>query len=51
MINIELYTDKKDLTAERILENLLNENEIPYETFETWIESENLFQKIYEVII
>lgn len=46
---IELYTDKKDLEAEKILEDLLDENEIPYETAETFIESEKLYQKIYEV--
>lgn len=51
VINIELYTDKKDLAAERELEELLDDNELPYETSETWIESEKLFQKIYEVSI
>lgn len=48
-INIELYTSIKDLEVEKKLEDKLNENEIPYETTEEWIESENLFQKIYEV--
>lgn len=48
-IDIELYTDKKDLQAESIVEGILDDNEIPYDTAETFIESENLFQKIYEV--
>lgn len=48
-IQIELYTVKKDLNAEKKLEDLLDENEIAYETTEKWIESEKLFQKIYEV--
>ena len=48
-LQIELYTNKKDLEAEKNLEDLLDENEIPYETTEEWIESEKLFQKIYEV--
>jgi hypothetical protein len=48
-IQIELYTDKKDLEAENILEEVLNENEIPFSSTETYIESEQLFQKIYEV--
>ena len=48
-INIELYTNKKDLEAEQTLENLLDANDIPYETSETYIESERLFQKIYEI--
>lgn len=48
-VQIELYTDKKDLDAESVLETVLNENEIPYDTTETYIESEQLFQKIYEM--
>lgn len=48
-LQIELYTNKKDLDAEKKLEDILDLNEIPYETTETWIESEKLFQKIYEV--
>lgn len=48
-IQIELYTDKKDLDAENKLGTVLNEHELPYSTTETFIESENLYQKIYEV--
>lgn len=48
-ITIELYTTKKDLAAEARLEKVLDDHEIPYEPFETFIASENLFQKIYEV--
>lgn len=48
-VNIELYTNEKDLEAERKLEELLDENEITYETTEEWVEKEKLFQKIYEV--
>lgn len=48
-VDIELYTDKKDLAAEAVLETILDEHEIPYESDETFIESEQLFQKIYEV--
>lgn len=48
-LQIELYTAKKDLIAEKKLEDLLDNNEIAYESTETWIESEQLFQKIYEV--
>lgn len=48
-IDIELYTDKKDLQAESILENILDANEIPYDSTEDLVESEQLFQKIYEV--
>lgn len=48
-VQIELYTDKKDLEAESILEEILNANDLPFATTETYIESEALFQKIYEV--
>jgi hypothetical protein len=48
-VQIELYTDKKDLDAEGKVAAALNENEMPYATTETFIESEELYQKIYEV--
>jgi len=48
-VTIELYTTKKDLVVESALESLLDENEIPYESYGTFIDSEQLFQKIYEV--
>lgn len=47
-LEIELYTDQKDEAAERMLETLLSEHDLPYRRFETWIESEKLFQQIYE---
>ncbi|ALY08043.1 hypothetical protein EauS123_00044 [Exiguobacterium phage vB_EauS-123] len=47
-VEIELYTNKKDLTAEKKLEDVLKANELPYQTFEVWIDSEKLFQRIYE---
>lgn len=48
-IQIELYTDTKDEEIEHLVEQALNENELFYQTTETYIESEQLFQKIYEV--
>lgn len=48
-VSIELYTNNKDLSAESKLESLLDENEISYDSYETYIESENLYQKNYEV--
>lgn len=47
-VEIEVYTNRKDLNVEATIKNLLNENELPFVSFETWIESEKLFQKIYE---
>jgi hypothetical protein len=48
-IQIELYTDKKDLIAENKIATVLKENEIPFQTTESYIDSENLYQKIYEM--
>jgi hypothetical protein len=48
-VQIELYTSKKDLDAENQVETVLNASEIPYSTTEAFIESEQVYQKIYEV--
>ncbi|OEH52968.1 hypothetical protein AQ616_18870 [Oceanobacillus sp. E9] len=48
-VNIELYTNKKDLEAERNLESLLDEHELPYVGYQTYIETERLHQKTYEI--
>lgn len=48
-IQIELYTNSKNIEAETIVEGVLNENELPFATTETFIDSEQLYQKIYEV--
>lgn len=48
-VHIELYTAKKDLNAEAKLEAILNENELLYNSIEVYIETEKLFQKIYEI--
>ena len=48
-LQIELYTNKKDLTTEKKLEDILDNNDIAYDSTETWIDTEKLFQKIYEI--
>ncbi|KON86609.1 phage protein [Sporosarcina globispora] len=48
-VNIELYSIKKDLAAEAKLEKVLDDHEIPYVSSGTFIDSEKLFQKFYEV--
>ncbi|EJR95249.1 hypothetical protein [Bacillus cereus] len=45
---IELYTTKKDLVTEAKLEKVLDDHEIPYDSYGTFIESEKMYQKIYE---
>lgn len=48
-IDIELYFVKKDKNLENILESLLDDNGLPYQDTEVFIESEKVFQKIYEI--
>ena len=46
---VELYTDEKDLVAEGKVQDKLKELGLPYTKTETWIDSEKLFQVIYEI--
>ena len=48
-INIELYTEKKDVELEGKLEKILDDNNIFYENIEYYIDSEELFKKTYEI--
>lgn len=47
-VNIELYTDTKDLSAEQKLEDVLDKYDIFYEKSETWIDSEKLYEVLYQ---
>lgn len=48
---IELYTTIKDLPSEKLVEDKLKEIELPFRKLETYIDSEKLFQILYEVQI
>lgn len=48
-LDIELYTDKKDLESEKRVEAVLNEHGFFYEKNETYIESEKMYEVIYEM--
>ena len=49
-IDIELYTETKDLAAERKIKSFLNENKLPYTQSPTlWRESEGFFQCIFSI--
>ncbi|UPO88336.1 hypothetical protein [Niallia sp. Man26] len=48
-IRIELYTVKKDQAAEKKIKSILDEHEIAYQTDESYIDSEQLFMKIFEL--
>lgn len=48
-LDIELYTDKKDLEAERRVEAVLNKHGFFYEKTEKYLESEKMFEVLYEM--
>lgn len=48
-IDVELYTEVKDTAAEKILEDVFIENGISWESSEEWIETEKMYQRIYEI--
>lgn len=47
----ELYTDNKDIELETKLQKLLYDLEIQYNSTETFIDSENMYLKAYDVVI
>lgn len=47
-VRIELYTDSKDLAVEQLLEDVLDAHEVFYNKSETWIDSEKLYEVLYQ---
>lgn len=45
---IELYTDEKRFDLEQQLEDLLNDNELPYRRYESYIDTEQMLMQTYE---
>ena len=48
-LNIELYTDLKDVELEEQVEAVLDGHGIFYGKSEVWIESENLYEVLYQM--
>lgn len=48
-LDIELYTDKKDIKSEKRIEAVLKEHGFFYEKTETYLESEKMYEVIYEM--
>lgn len=46
---VELYTIKKDLQSEALVQNKLKELELPYSKVETYLDTEKMYQVIYEI--
>ncbi|WP_163604794.1 FIVAR domain-containing protein [Pseudolactococcus raffinolactis] len=50
-VSCELYADEKDIELETKLQKLLYDLEIEYNSTETFIDSENMYMKSYDVVI
>ena len=48
-LNIELYTDLNNVELEANVEAVLDEHGIFYEKSEVWIETENLYEVLYQM--
>lgn len=48
-LDIELYTDNKNMELEEKIENVLEEHGVFWEKKETWIESEKMYEVLYEM--
>ena len=46
---VELYTKTKDPTSEALIEDLFDEHDIYWDKTETYIDSEGLYQVLYEI--
>lgn len=50
-LHIELYTDAKDFAMEAVVEGILRNYELPYSKTETYIDSEKLYEVVYETTV
>lgn len=51
-VTFEVYTKSKDIALEEKIEQLFNENEIYFDNpFDVFIESENVWQRTYNIIL
>lgn len=50
-VTIEVYTNKKDLNLEKQVKDLLKSNQLMYHSYESFLDTENMFLKAYEIDI
>lgn len=50
-VNVELYTDMKDPKLEKKLEKIFEGNDIYWNKSETWIDSERMYEVLYELTL
>lgn len=48
-LNVEIYTDAKDTELELKVETVLDDHGIFYNKSEIWIDSENLYEVLYQM--
>lgn len=48
-VDVELYTETKDLISEELIENALYEHKIPWNKTEQYIDSEHCYQITYSM--
>lgn len=48
-IDIELYTDYKDIATEKLVEDALDAAGIYWESYDEYIDDEKMYEKIYEI--
>ena len=50
-LNIELYTDEKNPELEAAVEDVLNRHELFWNKSEVWIETEKLYEVLYQLTV
>ncbi len=50
-VTIHLYTERKSIATERVLENVLKAHDLVYTKASVWVETEQMQETIYEVEI
>ena len=50
-VDIEFYSDQKDTASEGAIEEMLNSNQILWDKTETYIDSQNMLQVVYDITI
>lgn len=50
-VNVELYTDKKSPKLEKRIEKVFTDHEVFFLKSETWIESEHMYEVLYELTL
>ena len=46
-VHLELYTDRKDLETDAIVEDVLDAHDVYYEKSETWIPDEKMYEVLF----